>query len=83
MKYKVTNPQEINCKRLYLDVDVEVTCPECDTNHIINLRTDQILLSYPVIGEKTTVPFYCPNCDDYFDIPFKLTAIEFELWTKN
>lgn len=73
------NVKEI--KRLYVDLDVAFSCPECKTKAPYN--TDRYF-SYLRIGELYNVAFYCEKCDRHFLVPalIKSCRMEFDFYSE-
>lgn len=64
---EVTKGTEIDVKRLYLNgVVFEEPCPQCGLKHREDLS--QNYLSYPSVGVKEPLFFYCEDCDMEYSI---------------
>lgn len=60
-------------KRCYVgDMVIEMPCPNCK-NIIMNDFEEQYL-SYPVVGRKDYIYFYCENCSSEFELPIKIKS---------
>lgn len=61
---------EINVKRFYLPVKVEVECPECKKKNENDFECDY--LSYPVTNKKEPVYICCGHCDQEYEFDVTL-----------
>lgn len=48
-------------KRVYLPIEFNVKCPNCQAESIVDL--EQYALSYPCTGEEQEVYWCCEECD--------------------
>ena len=69
----IDGEHEIQVKRFYLPVEVEITCPDCQAK--LSKDFEQDYLSYPVTNKKESVYLYCDDCDGEFefDVVLKLS----------
>jgi len=52
-----------NIKRCYCQgAIIKVKCPKCGSELITDIGSEY--LSYPEVGQSSTVGFYCKKCDD-------------------
>lgn len=65
-KIKIDDKFQIECKRLYLPVEIKCKCPNCDKELIFDLDDDY--LSYPELNEIEYLTTYCSECDDHYQI---------------
>lgn len=68
---------ELNIKRFYIKGAVKTKCPHC--SNMIEHNFDIHYLSYPAIGEDTTVYFVCDNCDKEWTAPMKIKDIRIDI----
>lgn len=66
-------------KQCNLDIVVKVKCPSCGSELIADLNSNY--LSYPVVGHKDTISFYCEKCDENekncdYSLPIKIVSSE-------
>lgn len=58
-------------KRCYVDLKLKHTC-KCGAELITDLSDNY--LSYPEVGEETTVYFYCDACEEEPEVKFLVEA---------
>jgi len=56
---------EIQVKRFYLPIQLEVNCPHCQEKCTKDFDNDY--LSYPVTNKKESVYICCDDCDGEFE----------------
>lgn len=61
-----------NIKRCYMDIKLNVECPKCKKNMLIDL--DSNYLMHPNIGESIEIGMYCDNCIIDWKMPLKLVS---------
>jgi len=61
---------EIQVKRFYLPIQVEINCPSCQAK--LTKDFDDDYLSYPTTNKKEAVYIYCDDCDGEFEFDVTL-----------
>ena len=61
---------EVQVKRFYLPIEVEVTCPDCQAKQKKDFESDY--LSYPIANRKESVYVCCDDCDEEFEFDVTL-----------
>ena len=57
---------ELDVKRFYLPIKLEVNCPKCGQKIVRDFDHDYF--HYPLINKKDDIHMYCYECDNEFDI---------------
>jgi hypothetical protein len=67
---KVEGKHEVQVKRFYLPIKVDVQCPECK---IVNTKDFEMdYLSYPTVNDEESVYMCCDECDVEFEFSVTL-----------
>ena len=63
---EIKGTDEIEVKRLYMPVSVDIKCPHCqvENNHDFNFSQDYS--SYPCLNTMEEIHAYCDSCDNEF-----------------
>ena len=61
-------------KRCYVDITIEAKCPDCTGN--VKCDLSESYLSYPEVPSNDSVPFYCDNCEDFYDLPVEIVSAD-------
>ncbi len=64
-KINVDGDFEVQVKRFYLPIEVEITCPYCQEKQKKDFEDDY--LSYPTANQKEKIYVCCDNCDEEFE----------------
>jgi len=77
----IEGEKEINVKRFYLPVKVDVECPHCGEKHVRDFSVNY--LSYPKINKRNHVYVYCESCDGEFEFDATLkVSLEVDTTTR-
>ena len=74
-KLEIKESFELEIKRLYLPLAIDVICPNCGKS--IKIDLDDNYLSYPVVNNKYSLYNYCNHCNNDFsmDVYLKMNLI--------
>jgi len=64
-------------KRLYVEAEIVMPCPNCKKETSHNLGEQY--LSHMVAGAADSAYFYCEECDEDWSIPIKLISATVEI----
>ena len=61
-----------NIKRCYANIVIIRACPTCNTACTVDMV--QQYISYPEVGTKLNISFYCNQCDDHFEVAGEVSS---------
>ena len=67
---EVIGENEINVKRFYLPIKVDIECPHCKEKNEKDFESDY--LSYPFTNKKEAVYICCDHCDEEYEFDVSL-----------
>lgn len=65
-RFDVTGTTEIDVKRFYIPLTIQLKCPKCNTMNDHNF-SEQYLM-YPTVNKPESTEIRCKNCDDHFSV---------------